>query len=95
MLFRSDGSAVESFAEHIPSMLGFHQRYMVSKQVTRLWANMVRQLDVEMIVPQHGRFFKGKIIIEQFLNWIENLNCGIDLVNQHNYQPPQQLLNLV
>ncbi|MDM1697078.1 FprA family A-type flavoprotein [Thiopseudomonas alkaliphila] len=90
-----DGSAVESFAEHIPSMLGFHQRYMVSKQVTRLWANMVRQLDVEMIVPQHGRFFKGKIIIEQFLNWIENLNCGIDLVNQHNYQPPQQLLNLV
>lgn len=55
---------------------------------------MVRQLNVEMFVPQHGRFFKGKGMIEQFLSRIKTLDCGIDLVNQHSYQVPQQLLKL-
>ena len=58
-----DAQPVVSFAEHIPSMEGFHRRYMVSKKVTHLWANMVRQMDVEMIAPQHGRPFKGKEMI--------------------------------
>ncbi len=41
------------FAAHIPAMKGFHQRYMCSNKVIRLWVNMVRSMDVEMIVPQH------------------------------------------
>lgn len=76
---------VDDFESHIPSMNGFHQRYMVSNKVTRLWADAVRQLDVEMIVPQHGKAFVGKQVINQFLDWISNLPCGIDLMNEQNY----------
>jgi len=83
-----DCKPVENFAQHVPSMLGFHRRYMVSNKVCRLWVNMVRQLDVEMIVPQHGAPFKGKEIIGQFLHWVEQLECGIDNVHQMHYQVP-------
>lgn len=76
---------VEDFAAHIPTMQGFHQRYMVSNKVTRLWANAVRQIDVEMIVPQHGKAFVGKAMINQFLDWIEALPCGVDLMSESNY----------
>lgn len=76
---------VENFEAHIPTMRGFHQRYMVSNKVTRFWANAVRQLDVEMIVPQHGGAFVGKEMVNQFLDWISELPCGIDLFTQDNY----------
>jgi hypothetical protein len=52
---------------------------MASNKVLKLWANMVRQLDIEMIVPQHGAIFKGKEMVERFINWIENLQVGVDL----------------
>ncbi len=79
---------VEDFAAHLPRMQGFHERYMGSNRACRLWANMVRGLDVEMIVPQHGRPFVGKTIINQFLDWFAELQCGIDLIDQSNYQLP-------
>jgi flavorubredoxin len=53
-----------------------------------MWVNMVRGLDVEMIVPQHGRPFIGKEVINQFLDWFSELECGIDLIDQSNYQIP-------
>jgi len=79
---------VTDFRAHVPTMIGFHRRYMVSNKVCRLWAKMIRKLDVEMIVPQHGRPFQGKEMINQFLNWFENLECGIDLVREENYTLP-------
>ena len=79
---------VEDFAAHIPSMEGFHKRYMVNNKVCQLWVNMVRQLDVDMIVPQHGRPFKGREMIEQFLKWIAKLQCGTDLMTEDNYKIP-------
>lgn len=79
---------VEDFAAHIPLMEGFHRRYMVSNKICRYWANMVRQLDVEAIVPQHGRMLKGKKVVNEFLDWIENLPCGVDLMTQENYRLP-------
>ena len=79
---------MQEFSEHIPHMEAFHKRYMVSNKVCRLWVNMVRQLDLDMIVPQHGRPFIGKPMITQFLNWVENLQCGVDLVTEKNYQLP-------
>lgn len=84
-----DAQPVTDFAEHIQHMEGFHHRYMVSKKVTHLWANMVRTMDVEMLVPQHGRMFKGKAMIEEFLSWIENLDCGIDRLEQKHYSVPR------
>lgn len=82
--------SVADFEKHIPTMKGFHQRYMVSNKVCRLWVNMIRQLDVEMIIPQHGRPFMGKEMVNNFLDWFENLKCGIDLVTQKLYTVPKQ-----
>jgi flavorubredoxin len=81
-------SAVQ-FENHLRNMSGFHKRYMVSNKVCRLWVNMVRQMDIDMLVPQHGRWFKGKEAINAFLDWIEELPCGIDLFTQDQYQVPK------
>jgi flavorubredoxin len=48
---------------------------------------MVRTLDIEWIVPQHGRPYRGQSITH-FLDWVENLQCGLDLINQHTYRIP-------
>jgi flavorubredoxin len=69
-------------------MKGFHERYMVSNKVCRLWATMIRGLDVEMIVPQHGRPFQGKEMVGKFLDWFEQLECGIDKLTQQYYVVP-------
>jgi flavorubredoxin len=41
-----------------------------------------------MIVPQHGAIFKGKEMVERFINWIENLQVGVDLLTQEKYRIP-------
>ncbi|NVJ48965.1 MAG: FprA family A-type flavoprotein [Gammaproteobacteria bacterium] len=82
----NDMTAVDDFATHMPSMLGFHRRYMTSNRACRLWANMVRSLNVSMIVPQHGKPFKGAQI-NQFLDWISQLDCGVDLLTEDSYRP--------
>lgn len=79
---------VTNFKEHIRSMEGFHRRYMVSNKVCRLWVNMVRSLDISMIVPQHGRPFKDPEVIKAFLEWFANLECGIDNLTQRQYAVP-------
>ncbi|WP_130803952.1 MBL fold metallo-hydrolase [Acinetobacter ihumii] len=79
---------IDNFTHHIANMKGFHQRYMCSNRVVRLWVNMVRQMDIEMLVPQHGAAFIGKEQVEQFLDWIENLACGIDLMDESNFSYP-------
>lgn len=79
---------VENFEQHIQHMQGFHKRYMVSNKACRLWANMIRQLDVQMIVPQHGQSFKGPQMVSQFLDWISALECGVDLLTEKSYAVP-------
>ena len=78
---------VTKFSEILPYLDGFHKRYMNSNKVCRFWVNMVRQLDLSMIVPQHGRAFSGKAMVD-FLDYIENLQCGVDLFTQDNYTIP-------
>lgn len=73
---------------HIPRMEAFHRRYMVSNKILRLWVRMVRQLDIAMLVPQHGAPIEGKAAIAEFLDWIESLMCGIDLFDDRAYQMP-------
>ena len=53
---------------------------MAWNRACRIWVQMVRELDVEMIVPQHGLPFFGKDMIKQFLDWLEGLECGTDLM---------------
>ena len=61
---------------------GFHKRYMCSNKAGRFWVNMVRPLDINLIVPQRGRAISGKAI-PKFLTYIENLQCGLDISNPY------------
>ena len=79
---------VKDFESHKQFMEGFHKRYMASGKIMKLWANMVRKLDVETIAPQHGAVFQGKEMVEKFIDWIENLECGVDLMSEGNYTLP-------
>jgi len=80
---------VSDFASHVRYMEGFHRRYIVSRKVARFWANMVRQLDIEQIVPQHGSRFAGKAAVNDFISWVEGIECGVDLMTQAHYCVPQ------
>jgi flavorubredoxin len=82
-------TTLAEFHEHIQYMQGFHQRYMVSSKVCRYWVNMVREMDINAIVPQHGRWFQGKPAVKAFLDWIATLECGIDNFDQSNYKMPR------
>lgn len=89
------GRPVTSLKEHIPLMEGFHRRYMVSNKILRLWVRMARQLDISMLVPQHGAPIQGQKAIQEFFDWIENLMCGIDLFDERAYQLPTSRIDPV
>ncbi len=71
---------VTDFAAHLQYMEGFHRRYMTSRRAMAAWAAMVRDLDIETIAPQHGALFKGREMVAKFIDWCENLECGVDLL---------------
>jgi flavorubredoxin len=79
---------VEDFNAHIKYMEPFHRRYMASNKVLKLWARMVRKLDIDTIAPQHGAIFKGKDTVNRFLSWVEDLECGVDLLSEKDYTLP-------
>lgn len=74
---------VSDFEAHLPHMLGFHTRYMANGKAMKLWADMVRTLDVECIAPQHGALFKGKEMVNAFLDWASDFPCGTDLMDAY------------
>jgi flavorubredoxin len=39
------------------------------------WIARVKELDIEIMAPQHGRIFKGETVHE-FLAWFEKLDVG-------------------
>jgi flavorubredoxin len=78
---------VSQLGPHLRHMEAFHKRYMVSNRVLRLWAQMVRALPIQMLVPQHGAPLVGAAVA-QFIDWAENLHCGIDLMTQADYALP-------
>lgn len=73
-----DYREVTDFDAHLPFMEGFHRRYMVSKRAMAAWVAMIRTLEVDIIAPQHGALFRGEEMVGRFLDWCENLECGID-----------------
>ncbi len=82
---------VRDFQAHIPHMEGFHRRYMAGNKVCRLWADMVRGLEVDKLVPQHGPCFTGEDV-GRFLDWIGSLECGLDLLSETHYRLPDRRL---
>lgn len=81
------GSFITSLADALPRIEPFHRRYMVSNKALRLWAQMVKALPIEMIVPQHGAPMRGAAVRE-FIEWVQNLACGIDLMSERDYAVP-------
>lgn len=87
--------AVTDLRAHIPRMEGFHRRYMVSNKVLRLWVRMARELDVRMLVPQHGAPIQGRRAVTDFFDWVEGLACGIDLFDEQAYRVPTARIDAV
>lgn len=66
---------VEDFAEHVPKMRKFHQRWMPSNRAKLDWIGRVRELEIDLMCPQHGRIFRGEDV-GRFLDWFEQLEVG-------------------
>lgn len=67
---------VDDFDSHVEKMRFFHQRWMPSNQAKRVWVDRVRELEIDILAPQHGRLFKGEEV-NRFLDWFESLQVGI------------------
>jgi len=72
---------VTDFTQHLSFLESFHKRYMGSNKLCRAWVSKIKPLELKMIAPQHGLIFEEKNI-ELFLEWIENLQCGSDLIDE-------------
>lgn len=66
---------VEDFDKHKAAMKMFHQRWMPSNQAKNDWCKRIRGLDIDMMLPQHGRIFKGENV-DNFINWFEALEVA-------------------
>jgi len=51
-------------------------QHKFSCQAKRVWIDRVRELDIDILAPQHGRMFKGDDV-KRFLDWFESLQVGI------------------
>jgi len=69
---------VENFDAHIQYMENFHKRYMPSTKAMKMWVNMVRTLDIDILAPQHGAIFKSKDLAKRFIDWADSLTVGAD-----------------
>lgn len=71
---------VEDFDAHIPYMETFHKRYMPSTRALKTWATTVKKLDIQTMAPQHGALFTSPQLVQRFIDWINNLTVGADLL---------------
>lgn len=76
----TDTVMVEDFEHHIQFMKAFHQRYMPTTKALKMWVNTVRQLDIEIIAPQHGAVFGNRELVGKLIDWVDGLQCGADLM---------------
>ena len=67
---------VDKFDAHTEKMRYFHQRWMPSNRAKSDWIERVRNLDIDIMAPQHGRMFKGDDV-KRFLDWFDALQVGI------------------
>jgi len=66
---------VDNFDAHIQYIEGFHKRWMGSTRARDAWINRVSKLDIDILTPQHGLFFKGEDV-GRFLDWFGSLEIG-------------------
>jgi flavorubredoxin len=83
---------VTDFDAHIKYMEGFHHRYMPSQQVNQCWAEMVRGLEIERIIPQHGAIFSNPEMSKRFIDWVAELPGAVEIL-KNNYKIPDHKEN--
>jgi len=76
-----DYGFVDDFSAHLPYVESFHRRFMNSNKALRCWIETIADLDIEILAPQHGPIYRGQAI-RDFLDWLWNLRCGIDLMSK-------------
>jgi flavorubredoxin len=81
------GAEVTDFAAHVPLMERFHTRYMASGKALGAWLEMARDLDVEIVAPQHGSFFRGRETVGRLFDWLQDLPCGVDTIRPYRLPP--------
>jgi len=74
-----DDAFVDDFNLHLPFIEKFHRRYMCSNKAIVCWLDTIAGLDINMIAPQHGPVYRGSAVTD-FLAWLKDLQCGIDLM---------------
>jgi len=79
---------VDNFESHRPYIEGFHRRYMCSNKAIRCWLDTIADLEIDIIAPQHGPMYRGEAV-PAFLNWIRDLQCGIDLMQSGGRFPQE------
>lgn len=85
-----DDAFVDNFESHLPFITGFHRRYMCSNKALRCWLDTIADLEIDILAPQHGPVYRGQAI-KDFLSWLKDLQCGIDLM-QSGGRFPQAFL---
>ena len=45
-----------------------------------LWARMARTLEIDIIAPQHGAMIVGREMCTRFIDWVDGMECGLDLM---------------
>jgi flavorubredoxin len=73
---------VENFSRHVLKLNLFHLDYMAGNIAARGFADRIRNLAMDAILPQHGSVIPGKFVPDA-LNYLSNLKCGVDLIYPH------------
>lgn len=73
-------ATVDDFDSHIQYMEGFHKRYISTSKALKMWAKTARTLDIDIIAPQHGAIINKKEHVARFIDWIDGLAVGTDIM---------------
>ena len=67
---------VDDFDQHIQYIEAFHRRWMGSNSAKNRWCARVKELEIDMLCPQHGAIYRGDDV-RRFIDWFEALDVGI------------------
>jgi len=70
---------LDDFAKHEMRLNLFHFDHMASNKATKGFVNRIRHLELDAILPQHGRIIPREFIPEA-LDYLERLHCGLDIL---------------
>jgi len=70
---------ITDFDEHRLKLDLFHIDYMASNLASRSFAEKVEELEIDLILPQHGSIIPKKFV-KDAIDYLKNLRCGLDII---------------